>query len=293
MQQAVGHIPLLTRKIRLGDWQIPVASGRVTFPIDTAKNVHAVNMFWTIAGVAATEAEMAAQIGMIRVYVGGKRMWEMTAAQILALHHYYHDKDTAIVFAGQLPIKLTPAMLPLTDATKGYAYGMLSDRDKSKRNTFVIEVNMTAGPITVDACEMELEYDDEPADTIKYHVRWIPYGTTWPAASRQTLDQIAHESNALAVLGYHIVTAGTVTRVEHVVNDADVISDRPLGLNNMDLLTAGRSPQAGFVHLDYATKNDPKAFLDISRLVNEYLRLTWSVAPNGYTILVQQLCVNL
>jgi hypothetical protein len=285
--------PLLTRKMRLGDLAIPAASGRVQFPIDTARNVHGVHMHWTIAGVAATEAEMKAQIGTVRVWVGGKRIWELTATQILDLYHYYHDKDGVLTFAGQLPLIFTPAMLPLNEATKGYALGMLSDRDQSKRNTFVVEVNMTAGPITVDGCEVQLEYDDEKPASIGYHVRWIPYGTTWAAISRQTLDQIAHETNALAVLGYHIPTTGTITRVEHTINDADIISDLPVDLINLDLNRAGRSPVASYYHLDYALKNDPIAFLDISQLVNEYLRLTWSVAPTGYNILVQQLCLNL
>lgn len=293
-QVAVGNVPLLTRKIRHGDLTIPAASGRVVYNIDTARNVHGVHLIWTIAGVGATEAEMKAQIGQVRVRVGGKLIYDLDTDEILDLYHYFNDKDGVITFAGQLPLIFTPMMLPLNKETQQYAIGMLSDKDRSKRNTFTVEVNMTAAAITVDACEVHLEYDDEPADTIGYHVRWLPDGKAWAAASRQVVDDINLESNALAVLGYHVHhTAGTLTRYALKVNDADVISDTPLALNNLLLNKAGRSPVATYESIDFSLANDPRAFLDVSRLINQYLALTWSVAPTAYNILIQQLCKGL
>jgi hypothetical protein len=294
-QQAVGNIPILTRRVRLGDFTVPAASGRDIINIDTARNVHAVYLYCTVAGTAATYAEMVAEIGAIRVRLGGKLIYDLTATQILDLYHYFNDRTSVVLTdAGVLPIVFTPMMLPLTRETQQYAIGMLSDADRSKRNTLTVEVNMTAGPITIDACEVHLETDDEPADTVGYHCRWLPYGTTWAAASLQTLDQITHESNALAVLGYHVHhAAGTLTRFALNVNDYDVISDCPRNLWLQQLNKAQRSPVATYEHIDFTLGGDPKAFLDISRLVNEYLRLTWGVAPTGYNVLVHQLCKNL
>ncbi len=289
------NLPLLTRRVRLGDFTVPAASGRDIIQIDTARNVHAVYLYLTIAGVAATYDQIIAQIGAIRARIGGKLIFDLTATQILDLYHYFNDKTSvALTDAGVLPIVFTPMMLPLNRETQQYAIGMLADDNPSKRNTFTVEVNTTAGPITIDGCEVHLETDDEPAQTIGYHCRWLPYGTTWPAASMQTLDQITHEPNALAVLAYHVHhTAGTLTRFQLTVNDYDVISDVPRNLWLEQLNKAGRSPVATYEHLDFTLAGDPRAFLDISRKVNEYLRLTWSVAPNGYNVLVHQLCKNL
>jgi hypothetical protein len=295
-QVAVGTKPMLTRKIRLGDLTIPAASGRTTYNVDTAKNVHAIHLIWTIAGVGATEAEMKAQIGAVVVRVGGKIIYNLTATQILDLYHYFNDGNDAVAFTfdGQLPLIFTPMMLPLNQQTQQFAIGMLSDRDRSKRNTLTVEVNMTAGPITVDACEVQLEYDDEPADVIGYHIRWIPDGKAWAAASKQVVDNINLESNCLAVLGYHVHhAAGTLTRFDLKVNDSEVISDTPIALNNLNLHRAGRSPQADYESIDFSLANDARAFLDVSTLINQYLGLTWSVAPTGYIILIQQLCKNL
>ncbi len=291
------NLPLLTRRVRLGDFTVPAAGGRDIIQIDTARNVHAVYLYWTTAGGAATYAQMIADIGAIRVRVGGKLIYDLTATQILDLYHYFNDRTSVVLTdAGVLPIIFTPLMLPLNRETQQYALGMLADDNPSKRNTFTVEVNMLApgGGLTVTGCEVHLETDDEPAQTIGYHCRWLPYGTTWPAASMQTLDQITHEPNALAVLGYHVHhTAGTLTRFQLTVNDYDVVSDVPVNLWLQQLNKAQRSPVATYEHIDFTLAGDPRAFLDISRKVNEYLRLTWGVLPGGYNVLVHQLCKNL
>jgi hypothetical protein len=287
-------MPLLTTRARLGDLPaIPAAGGKTTYSIDTARNVHGLYLKWTISGVAATGAEMAAQIGMIRVRLAGKLVWELTAQEILVLYHFYNDRFGIFTEAGVLPLIFTPLMLPLGDDTKQYRLGMLSDRDASKRNTFTVEINMTAGAITVDACAVELETDDEPSEKIGYHIRWLRYGSTWAATSKQTLDKISLESNALAVLGYHIPTTGTIDRLSLKINDVDKIGDTDMDIYNLFLHRAGRTPQAGYYHIDFTLANNPLAFLDVSRLINQYLALTWSVAPTGYDILIQQLCKDL
>jgi hypothetical protein len=227
-------------------------------------------------GLAATY-EMIAQIGAVRVRVSGKLIYDLTATQILNLYHYYRDQtSTALTDAGVLPLWFVPYGLIDQREAQQYAIGMLSDRDLTKRNTFSIEINMTAGPITVDACEVQLYTDDEPAQTIGYHVRWLPYGTTWAAASQQTLYQIPHEGNALAVLGYHVHhTAGTLTRLSLTVNDYERIRDVPRTLWLQDLNVSGRSPVANYEHIDFSLANDPEAFLDVQAR-EQYLRLTWS-----------------
>ncbi|HER34048.1 MAG TPA: hypothetical protein ENO19_01075 [Halothiobacillaceae bacterium] len=295
MPQATQNIdrPLILDRNRLGDFSVPAASGRDKIHIDTAKNVHGVYLYLTIAGVAATEAEIKAQVGTIRVYVGSVMIWELTATEILDLFHYYTDKFAVFTVAGVLPLRFTPFMLPLNESTRSYALGMLNDRDPSKRNTFEIEVNMTAGPITIDACEVHLETDQFPSMGIGYHTRWLRYGSTWAAASKQTLDKIPVESNCLAAYGYHFNEAQTISRVNLKVNDVVRINDQPNDLLLQKLHEAGRIPQTGYTHLDFSLENDPRAFLDLSRLVNQYLDVTWAVAPAAYDLLLQKLFLNL
>ena len=159
--------PLITRTVRLGDLSVPAAGGRETFSIDTARNVHAVHLYFTSTGVASTRAEIIAEIADVRVRVGGKLIMDLTATEILDLYKYFNDDAGSFTVAGVLPLIFTPMMLPLSAESRQYALGMLSDEDPPRRNTFTIEVNaQAAAPGTVDGCEVQLETDDFPSESI-------------------------------------------------------------------------------------------------------------------------------
>lgn len=284
--------PLMLNRDRLGDFAVPLTLAKDFIDIDTAKNLHGVYLYLTIAGTAATRSEIIAQVGQVRVYSGGVLILDLTATQLLDLYKFYNDKTGAFTVAGVLPLRFTPFMLPLSENTQQYSLGMLSDTDPGKRNTFRVEVNMI-GVVTIDGCEVYIETDDFPSRTIGYHSRWLQYGNTWAAASKQTLDKMPKESNCLAAYAYHIVSAQTVSRISLKVNDVVRINDQPNALLLHKLNEAGRNPQSGYTHLDFSLANDPRAFLDLTRLVNQYLDLTWAGAPNGYQVILQKLFVGL
>ena len=284
--------PLMLNRDRLGDFTVPAADGKDFIDIDTAKNLHGVYLYLTIAGTAATRAEIIAQIGQVRVYEGGVLIMDLTTTQIMDLYKYYNDKTGTFTVAGVLPLRFTPFMLPLSENTQQYSLGMLSDTDPGKRNTFRIEIN-TLNPVTIDACEVFIETDDFPSRTIGYHTRWLKYGSTWAAASRQCLDKLPKESNCLAAYAYHVVDAQIVSRISLKVNDIVRINDQPNAFLLHKLNEAGRTPQTGYTHLDFSLANDPRAFLDLTRLVNQYLDLTWAVAPTAFEVILQKLFIGL
>ena len=284
--------PLMLSRRRLADFAVPATGAKDQIDIDTARNVHGVYLYLAIAGTAATRAEIIAQVGVVRVYVGGVLILDLTSTEILDLYKFYNDKNGAMTVAGVLPIRFTPFMLPLSENTQQYSIGMLSDTDPGKRNTFRIEVNMI-GTVTIDSCEVHLETDDFPSTTIGYHNRILKYGNTWAAASKQVLDKIPVESNCLAAYAYHVHETQVISRSSLKVNDIVRLDDTPNSMLLHKLDEAGRTPQANYTHLDFAMANDPRAFLDLTRLVNQYLELTWAVAPNGYDILRSCLFQNL
>jgi len=284
--------PLMLNRTRLADFAVPASGAKDIIDIDTAKNVHGVYLYLSISGAAATRAEIIAQVNTVRVHCGGVLVMDLTATEILDLYKFYNDRFGSFTVAGVLPIRFTPFMLPLSENTQQYSLGMLSDTDPGKRNTFRIEVTMQ-GTVTIDACEVHLETDDFPSSTIGYHTRFLKYGTTWAAASKQVLDKIPVESNCLAAYAYHVHETQTVSTSSLKVNDIVRLDDTPNALLLHKLNEAGRTPQSGYTHLDFSMANDPRAFLDLTRLVNQYLELTWAVAPNGYDILLQKLFLNL
>src|SRR6185369_12301503 len=57
-------------------------------------------LFHTIAGVAATRAQLVAQISQIIVTISGREVWRGSAAQFIAIQQYYSEIDTQTAFPG-------------------------------------------------------------------------------------------------------------------------------------------------------------------------------------------------
>jgi len=183
-------------------------------------------------------------------------------------------------------------MFPLTENTQGYSLGMLNDVDPGRRNTFSIEITMQpAAPGTVDACQVHLRTDEFPKSTIGLHTRWLTYGSTWAAATEQTLDKIPIDRNCLGVYGYHFVNAQIISILTYKLNDRILVYRQPNGLLLHKLNEAGRTPQTGYIHFDRSLCNDPRAFDVLTRNINRVISPTWAVAPTTFDIL-QQLLYN-
>jgi len=284
--------PLVLTIERRGDFDLPAAGASDNIQIDTAKNVHGVDLYLTAAGTGATRAEIIAEIDKIKVWIAGVLVMDLTATEILDLYKFFNDKYGSFTVAGVLPLRFTPFMFPLTENTQNYSIGMLNDVDPNRRNTFTIEVNMqAAAPGTVDACQVHLLTDEFPKQTIGLHTRWLRYGSTWATADEQTLDKIPIDRNCLGVYGYHFHEAQVISVLTYKLNDRILVYRQPNDLLLHLLNDAGRTPQSGYTHFDRSLCNDPRAFDDLTRNINRVISATWAVAPSGYDLL-QQLLYN-
>lgn len=75
------------------------------------------SLYHTIAGVAATRAQMVAQITQIIVTISGREVWRGSAAQLIAIQQYYSETDTQTAYAGFLNLDFLHNWL--TDANRG------------------------------------------------------------------------------------------------------------------------------------------------------------------------------
>ena len=58
--------PLILDCKHIGDFSVPAKAGKGNIDIDTASNVHALKLYWTASGTAATVAEMKSDIADLR-----------------------------------------------------------------------------------------------------------------------------------------------------------------------------------------------------------------------------------
>lgn len=94
----------------------PSAGGTVTvnLPLLTWCKL---SLLHTIAGVAATRAELVAQILQVIITVSGRELWRGSAAQLIAIQQFYAESDTQTAYPGYLNLDFLRNWL--TDANRG------------------------------------------------------------------------------------------------------------------------------------------------------------------------------
>lgn len=95
----------------------------------------------TIAGAAATVAQIKAQISMVRLRINGRPLWELPSTDIYAFNTWNGYPETA----GLLPIFLTFDWLRTVPGLENLAWGT------ANVDSFTLELTMAAGA-TINAC---------------------------------------------------------------------------------------------------------------------------------------------
>jgi hypothetical protein len=104
-------------------------------------------LFHTIAGVAATRAQLIAQITQVILTVSGRELWRGSATQLIAIQQYYSESDTQTAFPGFLNLEFLRNWL--SDASRGMdaAIGL------ADQNAMQIELTY-AGGATINAIQV-------------------------------------------------------------------------------------------------------------------------------------------
>ena len=75
------------------------------------------SLYHTIAGVAATRAQLVAQISQIIITLSGRELWRGSAGQLIAIQQFYAETDTQTAFPGFINFDFLRSWL--SDATRG------------------------------------------------------------------------------------------------------------------------------------------------------------------------------
>lgn len=227
----------MRRLLDLPNFQTVGAGQRASLPIDPTGTYYGLDLRFTTDTVGgADQANMEAEIELVRLLINGRVQREMTAREIFDLNAYY-----GIPFrTGRLPIYFAEPWRDTRDEEDILAWSMADVA------TFTIEVDIAAGAGTVTLAAKALwrNFNQKLGAIVKYRPMIIPIGQIGP---NQWFPRIEGER----LLAFHLDTTAVTSfeverdRSEMIQGTLDEIFDV--------YEDHGYTPQdaGGWVHIDF------------------------------------------
>lgn len=236
-------------------------------------------MFKDSSGVSATEAEIRAEIGNIRLTLGGKDVINVPATKILDLYESLGVKvaeNTGIAGVIELNlgklIYLDPAM---RDAC-GFGTADLTS----------IQVQVVAGTLSNIASVQAFTRRQAINQNLGTHCRFVQYPQSFNSTGDHTVDTLPRDRNA-AYLAAMVDdgASGAISHGEARVNSNTVTERCPLNVNKAAVSGDGFVQPAGYFNYMF-TDGDTSTRLPMRGVSDFRLITTFSTAPgaSGYNI---------
>lgn len=261
---------------KLPSFGVLSASGRFSILCPIGPTYKAIYLEPTIAGVAATVAEMRAQISMVRLRINGRAVWELPATNVIDLNTWYGYTATA----GILPIFLTWDWVRTVPALENLAWGT------ANVDSLTLELETAAGA-TINACTATALVVPEArqlgAIVEAHQFTFAPAGAGLFEIS--TLPKGNGDLLALHLSG------AVVTAMEVKLNGVSFRDGTSAVGNNIALTFGERTSVANYTHYDptaYSLMIDDR--IPLGALAQDF-RLNCTVSGAG-TILVNMLTLN-
>ncbi len=250
----------------------------------------AIPLRFTIAGAAATEAQIKAQIARIRLTVDGDTKIDASPTELLAIFNSWGMRNQLTnVNDGVFRIELTRPQDMEIDAQDGPGWGMATNVPGGVSN-FTLEIELT-GAVTIDNVDGWAEVTD--AAPLGRHVTIRRFVDNQAAAGDKVFSDF-NQDPTWAVYALHIdkgsvpEAAAPITHVAlHIDQVAEIEKINTGAMENINR-RYGITKQVGFTHIAFARRGRP---MDALPLVAQDMRLTLSTgaALANYNILSEQL----
>lgn len=251
------------------------------------QSIHAAYLRCTIAGVAATDAQIDAQITWVEVRDDEQVIIDrLTPAELRAWYNHLHTKDAAYpADTGDIPIIHMPDNYPWRGQARYFNLGRLTD-DGRGISKYKITIQWAA-VVTIDLCMPTLivEENREP-ERLGRHLRINRKTDTFASTIEQQIDDMFRNMNPVSCLELWFNTAvGTITQFT-VLRDKDTkLLNTPVTAIAREMHRAGLTAVAGRTILPFNVNNDPSSQLNISGASAIRIAPTWSVAPGAYDVI--------
>lgn len=231
--------------------------------------------FCTIAGTAATKAQLQAQVSNIRVVVDGVVKFELSGTDAIYLAEYY--RPNCVGATGIIPIFFARPWMEDLRNQDAPAYGLAGV------DSFAVEITL-AGGAAINAIQGFAYTTDN--EGLGDHIVTTRLGRNNGSAGLETINDIPTDPN-WSMYAMHIVTATQINLLEVLADGARVVYGVPAVLNQRLVYpTSPRGVQAGYTPLEFCPRNRNVDTLPLT--MNKFqTRVTWNAAPNAYGIITE------
>ncbi len=269
------RVPLLNKN---ADFQGVAAGGTATARLPVGTTFLDVLIIATVAGVAATRAQVIASFNQVRFLVDGKEKVTLTGTQFVALVEFYETGsigDTGLVW---WPFQ-RPWMQEVANQLAP-AYGMVG------KDSFQIEIDLDAAA-SVDGLKLS-RYTHPIAENLGSHIQVRRITPNFGATGDQFFDDLPKDPRERLYAMHIQCTVANLARIQIIADDAKIIDTTPAQIHQRyKYATHRRTPQTGFVHLDFCNRGLDVDALPLSMKTLQMI-LTWeNAAPNAFPIIME------
>lgn len=265
----------------------PSQTAQVKIPVGVTTNTLAIRC--RVAGAPATRAQLESSIGNMRLIVSGVEKMPITATQHIAIQEFYNSG--VIGDSGYLYFPFSRSWMESIADQLNPAYGTVNE------NSFILELEQTAGSV-ID--QMDLITEVFPiAEELGGHV--LVRRTTVPVTSTGLFiynDLPRNAGEDLLAVHFQVPVVANLTNIAVVASDIRLFDVPASYITQMykQSVHARRTPQPGFVHLDFLYRNLSADALLTSLLAGSgglSFELTFAnAAPGSVTFLAEYLSVK-
>jgi len=195
-----------------------------------------------------TEAEIRAEIGLIRLSINGSDIINLTAAELYDLYEMLGVKVfNAGGTAGALSLNLAPLVYNNPAIRDQFGWGELGVTN--------IQVSVTALTLSAVSSVRAFTVRDTPRDatgkpvkqTLGAHVKAVRYQQNFNATGEHTVDTLPRDlGTAYLMVAASDGASGAITSGRCSVNSVNIYDDTPLAINGLYMSRSGYDQIGGY-----------------------------------------------
>lgn len=253
----------------------PLTSNQqATIQIPVYGTIHNMILRFATASAAATEAEIRAQIGNIRLTFNGRDIVNTTAARLFDLYEALGAQvQENLGVAGNLELNIGRLLFELPEIRDNFAYGTA--------DLTTIQVSVTAGTLTTIVSVQGITGRTNENRLLGAHSKFIDYPQSFNATGDHTVDTLPRDpDSAYAAILTNSGASGTITHGEVRVNNTTVQERLPRDTNQL-VLSSNRFAQPTGYYFYCFNDTASGSLLPMQGITDLRFITTFSVAPGA------------